>query len=459
MYWSIRNQILVPLFVGQIIAVAAMTITIAAVAAHRREGEIIDRLSGMIETIEHSNFPLTASVLAKMHGLAGAHFIARDEGSGSIETSVAGLDQFPPALATIPASARLDTLARSPTFLLNGKSYFAVRMRAPGRSDGHSLFVLYPETAYRQSQSDAVMPVLSIGGASLVALALISTWVAHRFSTRVRTVERQVARIAEGDFRELDLGFERDEVRDLSCSINSMCAQLREMRRTIEQTERSRLLGQFAAGLAHQLRNSITGARMSVQLYSRRHPRTDSDQSLEIALKQLAITEEQVKGLLSIGRVDLRAREIYELSVLLDEIALLVEQSCRHAKVSLEVRHPQSLEIVADAAAIRAAVLNLVLNAIEAAGPGGAVQIEACALEDQAAIDVVDTGPGPPAAIADSLYEPFVTGKPEGVGLGLALAQQVAAEHGGRLSWSRRDQETRFRLTLPLAPIAPENSP
>ena len=64
-------------------------------------------------------------------------------------------------------------------------------------------------------------------------------------------------------------------------------------------------------------------------------------------------------------------------------------------------------------------------------------------------VDIVDSGPGPPAELAQTLCDPFVTSKPEGVGLGLAVARQVAADHGGRLSWSRDGGKTRFRLSLP----------
>jgi hypothetical protein len=98
------------------------------------------------------------------------------------------------------------------------------------------------------------------------------------------------------------------------------------------------------------------------------------------------------------------------------------------------------------------------LNAIEAAGPGGAVRLEAAAIGDQVAVEVADTGAGPPPELADSLCEAFVTSKPEGVGLGLALAHRVAADHGGRLTWIREDGETRFRLTLPYRAEAPRGA-
>jgi signal transduction histidine kinase len=90
------------------------------------------------------------------------------------------------------------------------------------------------------------------------------------------------------------------------------------------------------------------------------------------------------------------------------------------------------------------------LNAIEAAGAGGTVRIEMIEGNTEIAVEVADSGSGPPAELADSLCEAFVTSKPEGVGLGLALAQRVASDHGGRLSWSRAEGETRFRLSLPL---------
>ena len=73
-------------------------------------------------------------------------------------------------------------------------------------------------------------------------------------------------------------------------------------------------------------------------------------------------------------------------------------------------------------------------------------------------VEISDTGPGPSPEVAETLLDAFVTSKPEGVGLGLALANQVAVEQGGRLSWSREGGVTRFVLALPRTVKAVEGA-
>ena len=314
--------------------------------------------------------------------------------------------------------------------------------------------MLYPETAWRQARREAAMPALLLGIASLAAMVMVTSVIAHRMSRRIRRVERHVARIAAGEFCQLEPGGRRDEVGDLVVSINQMCSQLEGMRHTIEQSERSRLMAQLAAGLAHQLRNSLTGARMSIQLHLKRQPPQPGDETLAVALRQLTITEEQVKGLLSAGRLERSSPELFDLRRLLADVAGLVGPACQHAHVVCCQPHLDEavpLEIKADRSSLRAAVLNLTLNAIEAAGQGGTVSLKAFARAGEVLIEVVDSGPGPPAGIANELFEPFVTSKKEGVGLGLALARQVAIDHGGQISWTRTAGATCFQLVIPKA--------
>jgi signal transduction histidine kinase len=98
--------------------------------------------------------------------------------------------------------------------------------------------------------------------------------------------------------------------------------------------------------------------------------------------------------------------------------------------------------------ALRAALVNLALNAIDATGSGGHVTLAAEMADGRITLAVEDDGPGPPPELGAALAEPFVTGKQEGVGLGLAVARAVAEQHGGTLAWRRADGRTRFTIAL-----------
>ena len=102
--------------------------------------------------------------------------------------------------------------------------------------------------------------------------------------------------------------------------------------------------------------------------------------------------------------------------------------------------------ITGDAAQLSHLFGNVIGNAVEAAGPEGSVNVKLIGTT----VEVIDTGPGPPPEIAAKLFEPFVTGKEEGIGLGLAVAKQAAEAHGGTLTWERRDGRTVFRIAFGL---------
>src|SRR5205085_8961788 len=168
---------------------------------------------------------------------------------------------------------------------------------------------------------------------ALLLTSLVALWLAHRISRRLRRLEAQVAAIAAGDFREIETGSRIDEIRDLVTSVNGMAVQLSRMQRTVRQAEQTRLLSQLAGGLAHQLRNAIAGARLAVQLHQRRCPSVSADDSLEVALRQLSLTESQIRGLLSLGRPERREKTCCELSRLAAEIETLVAPSCEHVGI------------------------------------------------------------------------------------------------------------------------------
>ena len=446
---TIRGQVLVPVLAVQAAAVVVLAAVAATSAARRVEEQVVDRLHAVIATLAGSSFPMTPAVLNAMRGLSGAHFLLTDR-SGEIRLSTLGAATALPAIVpAAPLDDRLESPGRSPVIALGGERYFAASVPIGSVSDRSPiLLVLYPEAAWRQARWDAALPPIVVGLAAIAVMAGATGWVAHRLGARLRRLEQQTAAIAGGDFRPLDPGPRRDEVGDLARSINVMSRRLGEMREAIRRTERSGVLAQLAAGLAHGLRNAATGARMAIQVHAKRCPAT-SDGSLDVALRQLALGEEQIKALLAIGRPERIVSSIVEAEQVVHEVFAMAEPICRHSAVDLRRDASERLLVLADADALRAAVLNLALNAIEAAGPGGAVGLSVDRRDEFVRFVVEDSGPGPPPDIAESLFEPFVTSKPEGVGLGLAVAKRFATDHGGTLVWERDGSRTRFVLALP----------
>jgi signal transduction histidine kinase len=455
--WPIRNQIFVPFVAVVLLAIVAMTTLAAVQAARQREVQTLSQLRNVVETLAHTSVPYTEAVLHKMRGLSGAEFVACDARGGVVASTLPVGTSPPAGFGAASSGGGLESLTSQPTVVLGDNRYFLARMEPRGDANVRALFVLYPVASWSRARWGAVLPPLGVGAGAILLSSLASGWLAQRFSRRIRLLQEQVAAIAAGDFSEIIPGPRRDEIQELVVSVNSMSAQLREMQHTIRQSERTRLLAQLAGGLAHQLRNAVTGARMALQLHQRRCDAAPEDKSLSVALRQLALTETQVRGLLSLGRGERSQPAVCEFSRIAEEVASLVEPICEHAGVSMELKRnsnagsESSDTVRVDLESLRAAVLNLVTNAIEAAGPGGEVTLRTIREEGMLGIEVGDNGQGPPAHVADTLFEPFVSSKPEGVGLGLALARQVAVDHGGTLAWKREGSRTVFRLMLPAA--------
>ena len=140
----------------------------------------------------------------------------------------------------------------------------------------------------------------------------------------------------------------------------------------------------------------------------------------------------------------------------MDDVCALVRPACLHAGIELTALKPaEPICVQGDAEELRQLVVNLALNAVDATS--GHEQSPArivVALEpidaNRCALCVRDSGPGPSVEVSARLFEPFVTGKPEGTGLGLYVARQIAEDHGGSIRWQRCEGMTEFRVELPV---------
>lgn len=450
-------QIVLPqalILLAAVVGAAAVDAWWAAKFARERIEHQLQRLTA---TVESSNFPLTPAVLAQMRGLSSAEFVVADE-AGQIALSTAALrapvDMPPPA-----ASAK--DLRLGQTVEAGGVRYLHAAVRSPARGGSpYVLHVLFPEELWRQSLRTAVVPPLAV---AVVALALgvpCGALVSRRFCRRIGSLRRHLGRMADGDYTPAPLSQVDDELSDLAGSANALASQLAGLERKIRAHEQREALGQLGGGLAHELRNGIAGARMAIKIHER-HCHTADAESLEVALQQLDLVREQLQRYLLTQGPPIDGDDRCALEPVLQEVGRLMAPAFAHRGVELalpaEVDSSRALPL--GHAQARSLLSNLLFNALEAAGVSGWVRVEVETAADETIVRVLDGGAGVSPALAPRMFEPFVTTKREGAGLGLALCRQLAAQCGGSLHYFRHDGATCFEFRVPCVDAVASTRP
>jgi signal transduction histidine kinase len=449
MRWSIRYQLLVPLLL-LLAGIAGISTWTAVASAQRARNQIENQFHNVVRTLNEANLPVAPNWLAEMHGLSGAEYLLIDhEGRQTRTTGLMSVSiDLPPAG---DMTGEGNALRLSSRIQVGDISYLCggVRLRRP---QGATLFIFYPEKQWQDARWEAVRPSLILGGFMGLASLFVAAGIGRTFGRRIQELHRRTHVIACGDFSPMPLPSRNDEFRDLAQSINDMARQLADLQETMQKTERLRLLGQVSGGLAHQLRNGVTGARLALQVHSREANGQTNSEGIEVALRQLRLVEANLQRFLHLGKTDSQAPQPCSLTAIIDETIALLRPQSRHARIELSWEKPaQPFPILGDAGQLSQLFLNVINNGMEAAGPGGQVHVRIQESPDEKIrVEIIDSGPGPSPAIADRLFEAFATDKRDGVGLGLALARQVTEDHAGRIGWTRRGDQTVFYVELPL---------
>nr|WP_225444859.1 ATP-binding protein [Pseudomarimonas arenosa] len=210
-------------------------------------------------------------------------------------------------------------------------------------------------------------------------------------------------------------------------------------------------------GLAHEVKNPLAGLKGAAQLLRRRVTDPDGERYLEVILAETDRLFGLVQRLLEPAPASPHAPINIHHPV--ERVRLLAEAEAGWSVRLVRDYDPSLPELSADADRLTQAILNLVRNALQADATEVKLRTRAetnVVIGDVAhrlaiRVEVIDNGHGVPEELAERIFLPLVTGRAEGTGLGLALAQQVAREHGGSLSFRSRRGHTVFTLLLPLS--------
>ena len=252
----------------------------------------------------------------------------------------------------------------------------------------------------------------------------------------------------------------QERTQELARTNEELRAEIAGRHRLQEQLiENSRLaaIGTTAAKIAHEIANPLNGMSLTVQRLERQLASHASSlaEPIQTALRRLRDEIRRLTGLLADFR-SLSRREQYNfqptaLAVIVAEILAMEIENCAAKDVRVEQLLPPDLPLVqADRNKLKQALWNLCKNAVEAMPQGGTLTLHARSSGADVILEIADTGAGVPPGV--DIFEPFTTTKLSGSGLGLVVARQIVAAHGGTITYSSEPGKgTQFRLALPQA--------
>jgi signal transduction histidine kinase len=285
-----------------------------------------------------------------------------------------------------------------------------------------------------------------IGAASFVfcigiVIAVLLSWM---YTRPIYNIVSAAGRVAAGDLTP-DLSTDRrDEIGKLTQSFNFMVQKLREKRaieEKLREVEHLSGIGQFARGIAHEIRNPLNFISLSIDHLQEKYVPSENSkkekfESLMKSIKQeIQRLNKLVGDFLDYGRpIKLSLRDV-ELHVLIDDVVALVLAKAEKDNVEIIRQYEVLPTLSLDPELIKTCIFNVVLNTFQAMPGGGRLTVSTKASDSKASMIFADTGSGVSRENLSKVFDPFFSTKETGLGLGLALTKRVIEEHGGKVDF------------------------
>ncbi|TMA41290.1 MAG: HAMP domain-containing protein [Deltaproteobacteria bacterium] len=370
------------------------------------------------------------------------------------------LDRIAARLAAVSARVAEEEKAASVTRLKTAQRRVDYEVRDLGRilQDQMNQGV---DEAEKQERA-ARWAILALSGIALL-VGLLVTWLSHRALRPIRTLTEAAQRLGRGSPDSVAVPEQGgDELAALAREFNAMAQRLaareRELRAQGEallRSERLAAIGRIAAQITHEIRNPLSSISLNAEELGERAPQ--ARELCEAIVREVdrltAITEDYLR-FARLPKPQLQRADLNEtVRDLVDFVRPELDANGVEVALSLSPSLPR---VPADVAQVRQLLLNLLRNAREAMPAGGSLRVTTRVTRGAVEIEVRDTGPGIPPDRLARIFDPFFTTKERGTGLGLAMAQEIAQEHGGQLFCdSAPGRGTAFTLRLPV-PALPE---
>jgi signal transduction histidine kinase len=456
--FRIQDKIVTPFVLLALVATVGAAWIALSLSSRALESRVESQLARGSALVSQSHFALNPSILELVKEIANADVVTYSADGTVLASTLDGERRQALARAVMGADATADALrGRDGATVVRqivdeGITYSVAYRTVPARPGTVVAFVADTSELVSSTQQ-ARTRILFAAGVTLLVLVIASQLIARRVSAPIEELVAFTREAGEGSPRRARVEGD-DETARLAGAFNQMLDRLQTSQEALVRSEKLAVAGLLAARVAHDVRNPLSSIKMQTQLL-RSRLRTDANSQAVLAsvLRDIEQVESVVRGLLELARPGTLRLKRTQVNEIVEDVLRQLSPQMAHRKITLHTElQPDLPEILLDGERFRQALLNVVNNAADAMPDGGtlAIATSTAANGSTVLLDVCDDGTGVDPAVADRVFDPFVSTKRDGVGLGLVNTKSVVESHGGTVALEPRTPSgTRARIALP----------
>ncbi len=298
------------------------------------------------------------------------------------------------------------------------------------------------KTFLHMTLENVIHKLYRFAAAVIVIGILLGLWMARKILRPVIILNKGVKMIAEGE-----LGVEvpvegEGEIKELALSFNKMSRKLKEViddikaaQENLVRTEKLYAIGEFSAGVAHEIRNPLSSIKMLLQALEQKKQALSS-KNFAIIQGEINRIDRIITEFLAFTRPEEAQKKDVNINDILEEVTTITRPMMEQSVIQLSKKFsPELPAIKGNNDALKQVFINIVLNAIQAMDEeGGTLRIETSAVNGCVSTMIKDTGVGIPGKYIDNIFNPFFTTKDKGTGMGLALTYKIVKNHSGNIN-------------------------
>ena len=457
----LQHRIVIPFAIVAFVATAAAALVALSVTSGALRARLQAQLLSAAAVISRSDLALNPAILRNLQEVIDAHIVTFASDGQIAATTAEGHPELAAAAMRAVTAAAEEARNGGTVLPMDCGQPCLVAVRSVQGRPGYTVALLAETSALTSATRAVARTILLVAAASGLVMVLVSQAVVRRVTApldRLVSFARELSPSARRQRTEVG----ENEVGALAQAFNDMLDRLDKSQDALVRSEKLALAGFIAARVAHDIRNPLSSIKMQTQLLrGRLGSDPDDDATLTAVLHDIDQVESVIRDLLELARPGELQRERLSINMVIHDALRQLAAQFKHRKIAVDLQLSDELPLVSlDQKRFKQVLLNVLVNASEAMATGGVISVTS-RLDgpSELQVEICDDGIGVDATTLDRVFDPFVSTKRDGVGLGLVNAKAVVDAHGGRIRLAARHPKgTCATIWIPLPASGPDGT-